>query len=266
MARSHAILELRERFKELCDALTPVAGIPIEPRLAGSYRELAMQMERGDLAFAWMPPLPAIQLEDRQVATCLVLPVRGGRTTYHSAFVVRESGPKSIAELRGRRVAWVDKESTSGYVVPRLHLLSCGYDLSTFFASESFCTTHFEVVNAVASGAADVGATFCNFDAQKGRVIAGAWTDTEGASLRPVKVLATIGPIPNDAIVASMDLSPMARLNVKKWLLDLDGPARALFGQLLSADAFRLSDEQHFAPVRAMVARAKVHGFDPSLP
>jgi ABC-type phosphate/phosphonate transport system substrate-binding protein len=208
-----------------------------------------------------MPPLPAIQLEDEHVASPLALPVREGRTAYHSALVVREAGPRSLDDLRARRVAWLHKESSSGYVVPRLHLMSAGYDVAKFFSQETFHKSHFEVVSAVIAGDADVGATFINFDPVTQKVRAAGWTAADGTRIRPVRVLERIGPIPNDSIVAASAMPSVARLHLKSFLLAPDARARELFSELLGAESFRLGDDAHYRPLRNMITRAKVHGF-----
>src|SRR4051794_14105571 len=120
MARSHAVSAAQALLKELCEIASNVTGTVFYAHHALSYRELADSLEHGDLGIAWMPPIPAIELEDKGIASPLALPFRRGGSTYHSAFIVRRGGPKTLAELQGRRVAWVDRESAAGYLVPRV--------------------------------------------------------------------------------------------------------------------------------------------------
>jgi phosphate/phosphite/phosphonate ABC transporter binding protein len=261
MARSHAVVSMRARFEELCAIVSKVMSLEIRPQIAGSYAELVSAMRGGELGVAWMPPLLALELEDDRIAYPLALPLRDGRTAYHSALIVREAGPRSLEELHARRAAWLHRESTSGYVVPRLHLMSAGYDVANFFSQETFYRSHFEVVNAVMAGDADVGATFINFDPVTQKVRAAGWTAADGKWIRPVRVLETIGPIPNDSIVAASALPSVARLHMKSWLLAPDARAKELFGELLGTESFRIGDDAHYRPLRNMITRARVHGF-----
>src|SRR5207244_9244357 len=134
---------------------------PFVPHHAATYADRADDMRRGKLGVAWMPPIPCIALEDEGVAAPIALPSRHEGTTYHSAIIARRAGAKTIADLQGKRIAWVDRGSAAGYLVPRMHLASQGFDLTTFFASETFTQSHLAVVDAVAFGQVDVGATFC---------------------------------------------------------------------------------------------------------
>ena len=95
------------------------------------------------------------------------------------------------------RIAWVDRESSSGYIVPRIHLASLGHDLRGFFARETFHHSHIAVVDAVAMGQVDVGATFYSVDSASDKIVSAGWTDADGKTVRSVKIAAKAGPIPN---------------------------------------------------------------------
>jgi ABC-type phosphate/phosphonate transport system substrate-binding protein len=262
MARSHAVGAAQALFKELCEIVTEVTGTVFYAHHALSYRELSEALEHGDLGVAWMPPIPAIELEDKGVAAPLALPSRRGSTSYHAAFITRRGGPKSLAELQGRRVAWVDRESAAGYLVPRMHLASLGYDATTYFAQESFAQSHFGVVEALVSGRVDAGATFCTLEPGSKRVITAGWTAADGATIRPVDVLATMGPIPNDAIVAAARMPASVKAALTRWLLDVDGRSREILTELFHASTLRLSSPAHFEPLRHMLRAARARGYD----
>ena len=234
MAPSHAVGAAQTRLKELCAIVSEATGESFVPRHAPSYRELAQGIRLGDVGVAWMPPIPAIELDEEGAATPLALPWRNESTSYYSALVTREGRAKGVMELQGMRVAWVDRESAAGYLVPRMHLASLGIDLRTFFAQETFARSHLGVVNAVVSGAADVGATFCTLDPVTRRVTSGGWTAADGSKIRNVDLVVTLGPIPNDAIVASARLPAAVRASLTRWLLSPDERS-----QICSPSSFR---------------------------
>src|SRR5262249_7592582 len=101
----------RPLLTELCARATDATSIAFHPVVTTSSRELLDALERGDLGVAWLPPLPAIAIEERRVGTVLAVPMRHGTTSYHSALIVRRGGPKLVEELRGRRAAWVQRDS-----------------------------------------------------------------------------------------------------------------------------------------------------------
>jgi ABC-type phosphate/phosphonate transport system substrate-binding protein len=254
----------RSTFDELCGLLSEASGITFKTAITTSYRELAIGIEEGDVGVAWLPPIPTLELESRSLGTVLGIPTRNGTTTYHSALIVRRGGPKTIAELRGRRAVWVQRESAAGYLVPRMHLAGQGIDVLRYFSRELFVHSHTAVVEAIVNGDADVGATYCHERIEGGapRVIRGAWMDDEGRSLRPVEVLATFGPIPNDALVGSNELSASTRGAVTRWLLDPTDRARELLKSVLGASDFRVHNPSHYDSLKHMLRTARARGQD----
>jgi phosphonate transport system substrate-binding protein len=262
MVRSHAVGALRTRFRELCDVVSKVTGVVFTPLHAETYRELAEEIGAGTVGVAWMPPLLAIELEDLGLATPLALPVRRDGTSYYAAFVSRDPRDKTINDLRGKRVAWVDKESAAGYLVPRMHLASLGMDPRTFFSRQTFAGSHIAAIDAVVSGAADVAATFCTIDPASKRTVTAGWLAADGAKVRDVEVVATVGPIPNDAIVASTRVQAPVRTSLTRWLLSPDARSQDLLGELFQVRSFRTASSAHFDTLRHMVRAARSRGHD----
>ena len=170
-------------------------------------------------------------------------------------------------DLKGTRAAWVDQDSSSGYIMPRLFLEASKLDVARLFGAERFVRTHGAVVAAVASGQADVGATYCattngasSSSRRPASEVHGPWTSALGANIAPtLAVLATTGAIPNDAIVVSNDLPAEVRGSVLRWLMSPHvGRSQVLCRELFDADVFRVASESHFAPLRRMLATARV--------
>jgi len=250
IARALDPITSRARLAELCEGLTRDLGAVFLPHHAPTYRELATDFERGAVDVAWMPPLLCLELEKRKVTGhAVVLPVRNGSMTYFAALVARAGGPESLAEVRAARVAWVDPESSSGYLVPRLHLVASGRSLSSMFAHELMAGSHAAVLDAVESGRADVGATYCASKAPQ-------WITPRG-EVRPLSALCITGPIPNDAIVVSARVPDAVRRGLVHWLLTLEAARSAeITAELLGAAQFRTASFGHFAPLRRMLRAA----------
>jgi phosphonate transport system substrate-binding protein len=259
VVRSHVVPEFRAAMAELCELLSKTTGTTFQGYVAPSYRDLASEVERGAVALAWAPPVLAVELDERGLAQPIAVPIRSGMTTYCTAIIARERGPSRVEELRGMRMAWVDRESSSGYVVPRIHLASLGCDLKTFFAHESFQLSHVAVVDAVSSGRADAGATFYSVDAA-GKITSAGWTTHDGTRIRAVKTVVTAGPIPNDMIVVAKNLPVIVRTAVQRWLLGLDARSAELFGEIIHSREFRVPSSEHFRPLRAMMAAGRARG------
>jgi phosphate/phosphite/phosphonate ABC transporter binding protein len=252
------------QMAELCDLLSKDVGTVFYPHHALSYRELASGLERAELGLAWAPPITAIEILDAKLATLLVTPVRRGSTLYHSALIVRADGPATIAELRGKRVAWVDRESATGHLVPKMHLATLGHDPQNFFSNEIFAGSHVGAVEALAAGRVDVSATFCKLDGG-GKPVSGGWTTGEGKPVagRRVEVVATMGPIPNDAIVASPSLEPELQARILRWFLDPAPRAKQILAELVRAESCLAVTPSHYEPLRRLMQQSAARGVTP---
>lgn len=257
IVRTFESAHTRNKLAEVCEQLSHALGVVVFPQVTLSYRELSDALERGQIGFAWLPPMLAIDLEDRQQVTPLALPVRRGTTAYHSAIIAARGGPKSLDELRGKRAAWVDPSSAAGYIVPRLHLVGAGFDVQALFASESFFHTHDAVVDAVLAGRADVGATFCTLDPRTHRVLQAGWSAADGTAQKPVRVVATVGPIPNDGVFAATTVPEELRSKLIDVLLAPDPKLRDALDAVLRAETFRAATTAHYEPLRRMIRHAK---------
>ena len=93
--------------------------------------------------------------EKYQVEAHLKLMNRG-RDEYYGQIIARVDGPKSIAELKGKKFAFVDPASTSGYLLP-LRLFK---QEKITLKEHLFAGRHDSVVTAVYQRQVDAGATF----------------------------------------------------------------------------------------------------------
>jgi phosphonate transport system substrate-binding protein len=167
-------------------ALARAAGSQALLIVTESYAELAQKLESGEVDLAWLPPALCVRAIERG-ATLLLGCVRASSKVYHGALFVRTDSPRRVPpDLRGARAAWVDRDSCSGYLFPRI-ALSDDYalDPATLFSDEKMLGSHDAVIAAVASGESDCGATFASH---------------VPAAMRTIL---TSAPIPSDAVCAS---------------------------------------------------------------
>jgi phosphate/phosphite/phosphonate ABC transporter binding protein len=179
-------------------ALSRQIAIPVMRRDAASYEALAADVRDGRADAAWLPPIVFVTLGD--VVRAIGSVRRGAHVTYDSALITRaDSTIKALDGLRGTRVAWVDRWSAAGYVLPRLHLALSGLDPRRLFRDETFHGSHRSAIAAVLDGDADVAATYAHVE--NGRALSGGWNELEpdrhGVGVR---VLATTGEIPPDVL------------------------------------------------------------------
>jgi phosphate/phosphite/phosphonate ABC transporter binding protein len=214
---------------ELARALGERAGVEITRSGAATYEALATDVRSGKVDVAWLPPIVTVRLGDEVAPIGSIL--RGGKTTYEAALVVKsDSRIKTIEALRGSRAGWVDPWSAAGFVLPRVKLALLGVDPRSVFRTEKFHGSHRAAIQALTEGACDVAGTYARADAS-GKVVAGAWSEIEGADVR---VLATFGAIPPDIIAARSALPAETRASLAAALRALceDEASQALFDEI----------------------------------
>jgi phosphonate transport system substrate-binding protein len=207
--------------KQFVHALEATLGRRVEVRMVAVYQDLVDALTRGTTDFAWLPPLMQLDAE-KGGAALVAMPQRGGWVTFRSALLVRKGDPFTRgAQLLGTRAAWRNEQSASGYLFPRLELLTHGTPPSPPFASERFYGSVLKGAEAVVGGEADFCTTF---------VSEGAGKDF---ALAEREVAAALGPLaPRLRIVHVTELIPADGFMVAGHVAPADAQAlaRALHG------------------------------------
>jgi ABC-type phosphate/phosphonate transport system substrate-binding protein len=289
IVRSVEASQGRARLADLCAILTTEFGTLFVPHHPATYAELFELCERGELALAWVPPIATAKLQASGAVSVLALPLRRGAICYRAALITQDDGPASLSQVKGATIGWVDRESCSGYVMPRLFLTASSFDVKQLFARELFLGSHVAVVEAVLARRVQIGATFCAVEAASGdrgsvapspvapspkeRRAAPAPSATpgslplaggfnpDGRTKLPLRMLAATGPIPNDAIVVSSQLPATLRSTLLRWFLDLrDDRVKKHCAELFGASAFRVAAPEHFTALQQMMWAARAKG------
>lgn len=143
--------------------------------------------------------------------------IRYGHSTYRSQFLAKtQSMIDSIEDLGGKKVAFVDPASTSGYLLP-LKLLK---DKSVKPKETVFAMRHDSVVSMIYQGQVDAGATFysppANDEIQDARrLVKTQYPDVE----EKIKIVELTEPIPNDPIVFRKDLPEEVKKTITETFL-----------------------------------------------
>lgn len=246
----------RPHLDQFCEALAAATRLEVIGVGVWHYHRLLEAMEMGHVDVGWLPPILAAQALARGVAVPIALPLRGRVTSYRTALFVREgSALRTVADLVGTRVAWVDRQSASGYLLIRAHLRALGVDLERAFAADRFTGSHDEVAAAVLDGSADAGASFVHLDPVDERPVRAAWGDAR------VRVLALAGPIPADVVAAGTRVDPALRDLVQRALVEARHPRlREAARTLLGADGgFATPRPGHLDAVVALLPRLDDH-------
>ena len=249
---------MRQRMTALASRIGELAGVDVAVTPVASYEKLAHYIHIGEIDLAWLSPISLVSLARNRRVVPMVSMHRKRSLHYRAALIVHAaSHASSFEELRGKRAAWVDRHSASGYVLPRIELAAHGIRAREL-GTERFYGSHDGVVRAVASGRADFGATFAH--TQNG-VTTGAWSKTAGLA-RSVRVLDTFGEVPPDAIASRYDMDARLRERLARAFHQLAKTPRdrELALDVLGADEFRTPKRATYEALRTSVFRAYKSG------
>lgn len=153
-AAQTAVFNLLSRH--LADSLSR----PVEFEAGNSYDEVIARLKSGKVDVAFVGAASYIKARRSGDVRAILRAIRHRNSSYHGIVVVKQGSPiKGLADLKGKRFAFVDKSSTAGYFFARRLLERAGLDpdrdLQPIFAGG-----HHKVVQMVADGEADAGACF----------------------------------------------------------------------------------------------------------
>ncbi|MFA6569120.1 MAG: phosphate/phosphite/phosphonate ABC transporter substrate-binding protein, partial [Victivallales bacterium] len=112
--------EMIKQFEPMRAYLEKKLGQEIVVFTATDYTGIIEAMRKKRVDIAWFGPLSYYLAEQEAGAEAFAVGVRdNGKSTYRSIFVVPGDSPvKTLKDLKGRNVAFVDPASTSGGLMP----------------------------------------------------------------------------------------------------------------------------------------------------
>ncbi len=176
-------------------------------------------------------------------AVPLVRPEQGGISTYKSLIVVRkDSGITNLRQLKGKSFAYVDMNTSAGYIYPRAVLRKMGYDPENFFSKTVLAGKHDAAFLAVFHrqevGAAAKDLVYNQLVKQNPKI---------GQEL---SIIASGGRFPEKPIMARPGMSATMRSRIIKVFLEMnrDAEGRAALEDF-GADRFIRTTVEDFASV-----------------
>jgi phosphonate transport system substrate-binding protein len=147
-------LRVLQRWRQY---LATALGTPVEFVQRGTYAQVMDVLRSREVDFAWICGYPYV-LHQHELKLVSV-PLWRGRPLYQSYLIVdAHASGSTLSDLRGRRFAYSDPLSNSGFLYVQHRLRRTGNDPGRFFGRTFFTYSHRHVVEAVADGLADAGA------------------------------------------------------------------------------------------------------------
>lgn len=143
------------------------------------------------------------------VAPAMAVREAEGSMGYYSALMVKADSPyRTIADLKGKSLGYVDLNSTSGYLYPRSAMKADGIDPDTHFGATGFAGGHPQAVMALENGQYDAVIAFVSGgDPDSGFSTGSLYTLARNGmvDLKDFRFVWTAGPMPNSPMIVRTD-------------------------------------------------------------
>lgn len=156
-----------DRYQPLADYLSKELGVTVKLRIANDYAAVIEGQRAGNIQIGFYGPASYARAVMTGVETTPIVNQRhsNGANGYYSVIYVRADSPyKTVEDLKGKTLALVDPNSTSGNNAPRYFLDKRGFPVETFFGKTFFAGSHDNAVLALAQGTTDAAANAWNSD------------------------------------------------------------------------------------------------------
>lgn len=195
-----------------------------------------------------------LMAHDKYGASAKLRVLRYGHDYYQGQIIARADGDiKSIKDLDGKKMAFVDPSSTSGYMFP----LKMMKDAGVTPGNMTFANKHDNVVIMLYQGQVQAGATYYSEPDEKGNIRdARARVKTQFPDVEEkIKIVAITDKIPNDPFVFRKDLPPEITSKfisaVKKFIGT--GEGREIFKHIYSVEGIADTSDEDYNSLREMI-------------
>lgn len=249
------IFTQKKRYEPLLAHLAEKIGVSMEIKILPSYSHVLDQFQEFDLDGAFFGSYTGTMAVRQLGVEPLVRPqfMDDSATCYAIVFAKKGAGIRTAQDMRGKRLAFVDKASATGYLLPLAYLRSLGIgDTKDWFGSVFFSGTHADAVNDVLNGYADIGAV--------SSTIFFMLAATNPQVLNELTVLATSLQIPTTPFAVRDDLPGDLKQALRQQLLTLHQSAagRVILDDL-KVKQFTEATKEDYQPLLELISHAQQH-------
>lgn len=211
----------------LAKDLSKVINMDVKEIQASDYTAIIEALRTGKADMAYMGALAVAMGAERAGVTPIVMKAPNGdkaQAVYHSVFITQKNNSEinSIKDFKGKTIAFVDPDSTSGNLVPTSEIMKAFPDLhltnekihtnGEFFEAVSFSGKHQAGLQAVIKGDVDIVPI-------SDQIMASEFKNGN-ADENAVKVVHSSAAIPAEAMVVSKTVNEDLKKTLTKFLVE----------------------------------------------
>lgn len=248
------IFKQKQRFRLLGDYLSKKTGIPVEFTILSRYGNIIESFTSEKMDGAFFGSFTGALAIQKLGVVPLARPVNLDNTSTYQGylFVRKDSGIRSVADMKGKKMAFVEKATTAGYVFPRAWLRESGItNIDSYFGEHFFTGSHDAAVLAVLNKKADIGAA-------KHSIYDRVRKDDPRVD-RELMIIARSPWVPSNGLCVRKNLDPGLQKKLKEALLALESdPAGKAVLEKFGAIRFIETAEQDYQPVYDLAKKAGI--------
>lgn len=249
------VFKQKQRFKLLGEYLSKKSGVQVEFTILSRYGNIIDRFTTEKMDGAFFGSFTGALAIKRLGVVPLVRPVNlDGTSTYRGyLFVRKDSGIKNVKDMKNKKMAYVDKATTAGYLFPLAYLKEHGVaDTDHFFSETFFAGSHDAAIDAVLNKKADVGAA--KHSVYDREIKHDPRVDKE------LVILAKSASVPSNGLCVRSGLPEQLKSKLKSVLMGLhNDPEGKKVLQQFGAEKFIETTQADYQPVFEM---AKKGGID----
>ena len=231
----------------LAEALGAAIGRPVKVIIPLSSAVIVEGLSNGSIDLGYLSATDMVNARKTNAADVLLVGEIDGERHYESLWIALADKPyKSIADLRGKPIAFASRTSTSGYLIPLLDLKNAGL-ISTkpedLFGQGNvwYGTGYMSAVERVLAGEAEAAAV-SDYVFEKDKHL----TPEQKARL---KVVDSQGPVPTHVLAISKRLSPGARQQLLEAVQNFSEKNPTLRDAVFTSRLVECDADTHLLPV-----------------
>lgn len=216
-------------------------GIKAEVVAPGDFKTIVDALRADEAHVAYLPAWPYMVSHHKADMEVILVGQNQGKTEYQSQWMVSsKSTIKTLADLKGRSIAFTAPTSAAGFLYPtaalfEANVLTASDDPTVIFKDVQFSGSDKDALHQLTQGKIDAVAvredapsTYLNEDEQK-----------------TIRVIHSKGPVPADCIAVRNTLPPEVKERIKTAFLKLNAPENAaILKDVFGVEA--LVESQHY--------------------
>ena len=154
-----AATEQVRKFGPLVKYLERATGMKVEFTPVSDYPAAVEALVNKQVDLVWFGGFTHVQAQLRSGGKIVPIAQREEDTKFRSVFITnKDSGIKTLADLKGKQVSFGSQSSTSGHLMPRNFLLEAKIDPDKDFRRVAYSGAHDATIASVVSGRVDAAA------------------------------------------------------------------------------------------------------------